>query len=137
MEELSEEAKNLLIEIKFIASCSADRKISFTLRKYIEPNVWSLDGFKRLLSLETHATVMQHIENILLDTSALLKSITSSNDKNENKIVALFITYLTEMHNVGLTNLHKTYADDPDAAAHLAVIMDQLQLLINNLKNEK
>lgn len=138
----SDEVKNLLIEIKFIASCPEKKKISFALRKYIEPNVWSLDGFKRMISFETHSSVMQHIENVIADTAVLLQAQKtqhgSTNGSNgSNKILELFIVYLTEMHDEGLAHLYETYKDDPDAFTHLSVIKDQLHMLIETLKPVK
>lgn len=129
--DLSPEIKSILKEIKFISSCPKGKKLSFSLRKYTDSGVWSVDGFRKMLLFETHTTVLHKIEQVLEEVKACL-----SNKETQTKpIMSLFETYLEEMQT-GLENLKETYADDPDASSYLYVIIDQLKLLISNIHSK-
>lgn len=124
---LTNDVKDLLKEIKFISSCPANKKISFKLRRYIEPNSWTVDGFRKMLLFETHNTIMLHIETVIFDTSQYIKTCIDPN------IINLFQKYLGEM-KIGLNNLKDTYKEDADAHSSICVIIDQLDLVIKQVE---
>lgn len=128
IDNLSPETKSILKEIKFISSCPKEKKISFSLRKYTDSDMWSWDGFKKMLAFETYVSVLAHIETVLENVEDQLKL----NEVQKEPILSLFKSYLEEMQ-IGLGNLKETYKNEPDASSQISVILDQLKLIITNI----